>query len=139
LSYLIDTNVLSELRKRGRCDPHVAAWYRSARQEELFLSVLVIGELRRGAERVRHSDARQFTALEKWLILAIDRFADRILPIDRMVAEEWGRLGINTQVPVVDALLAATAKVRRLTIVTRNVRDFVATGVQVLNPFEPLS
>jgi toxin FitB len=137
LSYLIDTNVLSELRKRGRCDPHVAAWYRSARQEELFLSVLVIGELRRGAERVRHSDARQFTALEKWLILAIDRFADRILPIDRMVAEEWGRLGINTQVPVVDALLAATAKVRRLTMVTRNVRDFAAAGVQLLNPFEP--
>jgi toxin FitB len=137
LSYLIDTNVLSELRKRGRCDPHVAAWYRSARQAELFLSVLVIGELRRGAERVRHSDARQFTALEKWLILAIDRFADRILPIDRMVAEEWGRLGINTQVPVVDALLAATAKVRRLTMVTRNVRDFAAAGVQLLNPFEP--
>jgi predicted nucleic acid-binding protein len=139
LSYLIDTNILSELRKRGRCDPHVAAWYRSARREELFLSVLVIGELRRGAERVRHSDARQFTALEKWLILAVDRFADRIIPIDRMVAEEWGRIGADAQVPVVDALLAATAKVRRLTMVTRNVRDFSAAGVQLLNPFEPRS
>ena len=138
MSYLIDTNVLSELRKRGRCDSHVAAWYRRTRQEELFLSVLVVGELRRGAERVRRRDAHQFTALEKWLILAIDRFADRIIPVDRMVAEEWGRIDAHAQVPVVDALVAATAKVKRLTMVTRNVRDFAATDVQVLNPFEPL-
>jgi predicted nucleic acid-binding protein len=138
VTYLVDTNVLSELRKRGRCDPNVGAWYRSARQEELFLSVLVIGELRRGAERMRRRDARQFTALEKWLILAVDRFADRIVPVDRRVAEEWGRIGGGAEVPVIDGLLAATAKVRRLTVVTRNVRDFARTGVDVLNPFDPI-
>ncbi len=124
MTYLIDTNVLSELRKRGRCDPHVAAWYRSARQEDLFLSVLVVGELRQGAERLRRAAAHQFTVLEKWLILAVDRFADRIIPVDRMVAGEWGRLSAEHRPAVVGGLIAATALVHGMTVATRNVRDF---------------
>lgn len=138
MSYLVDTNVLFELRKRHRCDPNVAAWYQSARVEELFLSVLVIGELRRGAERLRARDPRQYAALDKWLILAVDRFADRIIQIDRLVAEEWGRIDAHEPVPATDGLLAATARVKGLTLVTRNIRHMERTGAKLLNPFEPM-
>ncbi len=137
MTYLVDTNVLSELRKRNRCDPNVAAWYRGAKLEELFLSVLVVGELRRGAERLRTRDPRQFAALDKWLILAVDRFGDRIIDVDRQVAEEWGRIDAHSPVSPIDGLLAATAKARGLTLVTRNVRDMERTGARILNPFEP--
>jgi predicted nucleic acid-binding protein len=137
LSYLIDTNILSELRKRERCDPNVAAWYASTRPDELFLSVLVLGEVRRGADRLRKRDPAQARAVERWLILAVDQFGDRLLHVDRWVAEEWGRIDARTPVPPIDGLLAATAQVKGFTLVTRNVRDIARTGVPYLNPFEP--
>ena len=138
MSYLIDTNILSELRKRERCNPNVAAWYASTRADELFLSVLVLGEVRRGAERLKKRDPAQARALERWLILAVDQFGDRLLHIDRWVAEEWGRIDAQTPVSPIDGLLAATAQLKDFTLVTRNVKHIVRTGVRYLNPFEPL-
>jgi hypothetical protein len=136
VNYLIDTNIISEVRKGKRCDPGVASWYESIADSSLYLSVLVIGEIRKGLERVRPRDAGQATALENWLV-AVDRaFGERILPIDRAVAHEWGRLSAGRPLPVVDGLLAATAKVHRMTLVTRNTVDMVDLGVHVLNPFE---
>jgi len=138
LSYLIDTNILSELRKRERCDPNVAAWYASIQADELFLSVLVLGEVRRGAERLKKRDPAQARAVERWLILAVDQFGDRLLHVDRWVAEEWGRIDARTPVSPIDGLLAATAQVKGFTLVTRNVKHIAPTGVSYLNPFEPL-
>ena len=139
MTFLLDTNVLSELRKGERCDPCVAAWFRGVPEDELFLSVLVIGELRYGAERIRARDPRQYAALDKWLILAVDRFANRTMAVDRQVAEQWGRLVARATIATIDGLIAATALAHGLIVVTRNLRDFARTGVQVLNPFEPLS
>ena len=138
MSYLIDTNILSELRKQERCHPNVAAWYASARADELFLSVLVLGEVRKGAERLKSRDPAQARALERWLILAVDQFGDRLLHVDRWVAEEWGRIDARISVPPIDGLLAATAQTRNFTLVTRNVKHIAQTGVSYLNPFEPL-
>jgi toxin FitB len=138
LSYLIDTNILSELRKRERCDSNVAAWYASVQANALFLSVLVLGEIRRGAERLKKRDPAQARAVERWLILAVDQFGDRLLHVDRWVSEEWGRIDARTPVLPIDGLLAATAHVKGLTLVTRNVKHIAPTGVSYLNPFEPL-
>ena len=138
MSYLIDSNILSELRKRERCDPNVAAWYASTQANELFLSVLVLGEVRRGADRLKGRDPVQARALERWLFLALDQFGDRLLHVDRWVAEEWGRIDARTPVPPIDGLLVATAFVNGCTLVTRNVKHIAPTGVSYLNPFEPL-
>jgi toxin FitB len=136
--YLIDTNIISEVRKGRRCDPHVAAWYRGARDNELFLSVLVVGEIRQGIERLRPRNARQALALENWLEEILGSFGERVLPIDGRVAQIWGRLNAPEPLPVVDSLLAATAEAHGLTLVTRNVKDIERSGVRCLNPFEPV-
>jgi predicted nucleic acid-binding protein len=133
--YLIDTNVLSELGKGARCHPGVAAWYRSVAPEALCLSALVFGELRAGVEGLRRREPGRAGRVERALILAVDLFADRILGIDRRVAERWGGLEGYQRAAVVDGLIAATALVNGLIVVTRNVRDFAATGVDCLNPF----
>lgn len=137
MSYLVDTNVISELRKRERCDPNVARWFEALVEDELFLSVLTVGELRRGVERVRRRDPRAGASLDSWLLRVIAGYRDRILDVDLQVVEEWGRLGVPDPLPVVDGLLAATAKVRGLVLVTRNVRDIETTGVPHLDPFLP--
>jgi toxin FitB len=135
LSYLLDTNVISELRKGERADANVTAWFADVAEEEIFLSVLTIGEIRRGIESVRHRDLDSAAALDRWLNLLSETHGDRVVPIDRAIAEEWGRLNVPDPLPVVDGLLAATARVVGLTLVTRNVADIAATGVLVLNPF----
>ena len=137
MNYLIDTNIISEVRKGGRCDPNVASWYEKIDDASLYLSVLVIGEIRKGIERLRPKDNSRAKALENWLISVERAFGERILPIDRAVANEWGRLSASRPVPVIDCLLAATAKIHRMTLVTRNIADIVDLGVHVLNPFEP--
>lgn len=134
-SWLVDTNVVSELRKGRRCDRGVARWAETVEEDSLWLSVLVIGEIRRGVEAVRRRDPRSAVTLELWLAELTEQHADRILPVDRTIAEEWGRLSVPDPLPVVDGLLAATAKVHRLTLVTRNVRDLERTGVPLINPF----
>jgi toxin FitB len=135
LSYLIDTNVLSELRKRSRCDPRVARWFADVPPEDVFLSVLAVGEIRRGVERVRRRDARSARVLEAWLRRLVAEHSDRILPIDDAVAEEWGRLNVPDPIPVIDGLMAATARVHGLTLATRNLKDVKRTGVACIDPF----
>jgi predicted nucleic acid-binding protein len=137
MRYLIDTNVLSELRKRTRCHPSVAAW----EQAELVqhggaVSVLTIGEIRKGIDLISQRDPQQASSLEFWLNGLLENFVDRILPITTEVALEWGRLNVLRPLPAVDSMLAATANVHGLILATRNVGDLVNVGVSVVNPFD---
>jgi predicted nucleic acid-binding protein len=138
MSFLLDTNVVSEARKRT-ANPHVKAWLASVAGHELFLSVLVIGEIRQGIERMRRRDAKQAGKYESWLATLLRDYADRIVPVDAEVAQEWGRLNVPDPLPVIDGLLAATAKARGWTLVTRNTADLAHSGVRLLNPFESAS
>lgn len=135
MDFLIDTNVVSELRKVAP-DPHVVAWHQRHATASAFLSVLVLGEIRQGIERLRPRDARRAEALDRWLSGLMSTYQDRILPVTRAIAEEWGRLNAAPHPPPpADGLMAATARVHRLTLVTRNVAHVAATGVTVVNPF----
>jgi hypothetical protein len=135
LSYLLDTNVISELRKGERADANVRTWFGGLEDEEIYLSVLTIGEIRRGVESVRRRDPDSAAALDSWLVRLDEAHGDRILAVDRTVAEEWGRMNVPDPLPVVDGLLAATAKVAGLTFVTRNVADVKSSGVELFDPF----
>lgn len=135
MSYLIDTNVISELRKGDRCGPAVAAWWAKVDENELWTSALVLGEIRRGIELARRHDPQKAKVLEAWLEEVIYGFGDRILNVDAQVADEWGRMNAIRPLPVIDALLAATARANSLTFVTRNVSDVQGVGVDLLNPF----
>jgi predicted nucleic acid-binding protein len=135
--YLIDTNVISELRKGQTRNPNVDSWYSTVSMEELFLSVLVLGEIRSGAERLRRRDPVQATALERWLDRVRHGFRGRIFDVDQDIADLWGRLNMPSRLSVVDSLLAATALRHGLTLVTRNIKHITRTGVTYLNPFEP--
>jgi toxin FitB len=135
LSYLLDTNVVSELRKGGRANPGVVSWFADVAEEEIFLSVLTIGEIRRGVESVRRRDPDSAAALDSWLARLSDAHRDRIVPVDRRIAEEWGRMNVPDPLSVVDGLLAATASILGLTLVTRNTADVQGTGVELLDPF----
>jgi predicted nucleic acid-binding protein len=136
VNYLLDTNVISEVRKGGRCDANVARWYASIDDRQIYLSVLVLGEIRKGVERVRPGDLALARVLEQWLDTVIGSFPERILPVDQSVADEWGRLTAKRSVSTVDALIAATANVHRMTLVTRNIADVADLGANVLNPFD---
>jgi toxin FitB len=136
VNYLLDTNIISEVRKGARCDANVARWYEGIEDRSLYLSVLVLGEIRKGIEKARPRDAAQARALEKWLGAIAKAFGERVLAVDHAVAEEWGRMGASRPLPVIDGLLAATAKVHGIVLVTRNVRDSAGLGVRILNPFE---
>jgi toxin FitB len=134
VSWLLDTNIVSELRKGERAQPGLRAWFSEADEVSLYTSVLVVGELRRGIESLRRRDIPSALALEHWLAGITGGFADRILPVDQAVAERWGRLNVPDPVPTVDGLVAATAMVHGLTLVTRNTKDVARTGVPVLDP-----
>lgn len=136
MSYLIDTNIISEVRKGARCDAHVSAWYASIADEDLFLSTLVLGEIRKGIELARPRHAGRAVALERWLREVESAFGGRVLGIDNAVSDQWGRMGAIRPVPVIDGLLAATALTNGLTLVTRNDRDVAGLGATVLNPFK---
>ncbi len=135
MSFLVDTNVVSELRKGKRCDPNVWQWYGSLADEDVFLSVLSVGELRRGIELIRRRDTRSAESLDAWIGQIVSAHGERLLPVDGRVAEMWGRICVPDPAPVVDGLLAATAMVHGLTLATRNVRDVERTGVSFVNPF----
>jgi toxin FitB len=137
VSFLLDTNVVSELHKGSRCNPRVAAWFSSIRGDEAYLSALVIGEIRKGIEQIRPRDPVRAANLEGWLRSLPVAFLERVLPVDMSIAEAWGRLAALRTIQPIDGLMAATAKVHGLTLVTRNVRDVSGLGVEILNPFEP--
>jgi hypothetical protein len=134
VSWLVDTNVLSELRKGDRAHAGIRAWFADAREAELFTSVLVLGEIRRGIESIRRRDVSSALALEQWLERLASDFAERVLPVDARAADLWGRLNVPNPIPTVDGLLAATALAHDLVLVTRNVRDVERTGVRLLDP-----
>lgn len=133
--YLLDTNVASETRKGQRIDAGVLAWLQAVEDADLFLSVLVLGEIRKGVERVRSSDAPKALALERWLAGLEQKYGERVLPVTAAVADQWGRLSAIRPLSTVDGLLAATALVHDLTLVTRDVSAVAHTGVKWLNPF----
>lgn len=133
--FLLDTNIVSEFRKAKRTDAGVRRWMAIHVDDELWLSVLVIGELRRGVELIRRRDNFAATALESWLDRLIDQYDDRILPVTTRIAVRWARITVPDPVPIIDGLLAATALEHELTLVTRNVSDVAATGVTSFNPF----
>lgn len=135
MSYLLDTNVISEERKKQRMSASYKAWRDSVDTRELYVSVLVLGELRRGIELLRRRDPRQAAPLDLWLSQLERAHADRIIPIDTKIADLWGRLQVPPPLPVIDGLLVATAIVHDLVLVTRNVKDVEATGVRCHNPF----
>ncbi len=138
VTLLLNTNVLSELRKGRRCDPRVRLWASSVDQSELHTSVLVVGELKRGIDRVRPKDPRFATELERWLSRVVARMGNRILPVDQAIALAWGRIAAARTVAPIDGLLAATALTHGLTMVTRNVKDIAELGVSYMNPFDPI-
>lgn len=135
MTWLVDTNVISEVRKGRRCHHAVAAWWAGVEERDLFLSVLALGEIRRGIEALRPRDPARAAAIDAWLADLVAAFGTRILGIDARVADRWGRLAAARSVPVIDALMAATADVQGLTLVTRNARDVEGLGVRVLDPF----
>ena len=137
MKFLLDTNVIAEVRKGSRANAHVRSWFAALDPDAVLLSVVTIGEIRKGIENVRRRDAVAARALERWLRRVLRDHRDRILTVDLSVAEEWGRMNVPDPLPVIDGLLAATAKVHGLTLATRNVRDVARSGAELVNPFEP--
>ncbi len=136
--YLIDTNVISELRKKSKMNPGVKAFFKEAEVDKspLYISVISVGELHRGIEQIRHrGDSHQASLLEKWLNTILDEFAQNILPFDREEAQVWGKLRSPHHENALDKQIAATAIIYDMTVVTRNDKDFINTGVSVFNPF----
>lgn len=138
MRFLLDTDVVAEAR-RPQGSPQVKRWLASTPGRELFLSVLVLGEVRQGVERIRRRDPLQVAAFDARLSRLAAEYADRLVPVTAAVPEEWGRMNVPDPLPAVDSLLAATAKVHGMTLVTRNVADAAATGVALLDPFTPPS
>jgi len=135
VSYLLDTNVISEIRKSNP-NAGVSDWLAEAESDELHLSVLVVGEIRQGIERLRRrGDRKQADLFERWLAVLRDEFADRLLPISVPIAERWGILNAAQPLPAIDGLLAATALEHDLTLVTRDTETLAGSGTRLLNPW----
>jgi toxin FitB len=136
--YLVDIDVISEARKREKCNGGVRAFFARASNEdvELYLSVATIGELRQGVERIRYrGDETQAERLERWLLQVTTAYADRILPLDEETAHVWGRLRVPNSENPLDKQIAATALIHDLIVVSRNVAHYSPTGVRVFNPY----
>jgi toxin FitB len=138
IMYLVDTNVISEARKKTKANRGVRSFFKQAIEDDtrVFMSVVSVGELRRGIESIRYrGDTRQANQLEKWLANLLLEYNDHVLDINQDIAQLWGRLRAPHPENALDKQIAATALIYELTVVTRNHRDFVKTGVRVLNPF----
>jgi predicted nucleic acid-binding protein len=136
--YLIDTDVISEQRKRDKANPGVREFFKEARRSgaAVYLSVITVGELRTGVERIRYrGDRPQAARLERWLNSLLAQYEEFILPVDAAIAEIWGRLRVPNPENPLDKQVAATALVYGLTVVTRNSSHFSSTGADILNPF----
>ena len=135
VAYLLDTNILSETRKR-KANPKVMAFLNSSAPAILFISVLTIGELREGVEKKRRKDPIEAQGLEAWVATTEEQYRENTLGIDLAIARLWGKWSADRSRPVVDTLLAATAAHHNLTLVTRNIRDVHGLPVTVLNPWQ---
>jgi predicted nucleic acid-binding protein len=135
VTFLADTNVLSELRKRTRADERVRAWTAAHGWSAIHTSWIAIAEMKRGAALVARRDPAQAAMLEKWISEVLDHLGDRVLPVERSVAEAWAHLMVPNPRPAMDALIAATAQVHGLTLATRNVRDFAGSGISLVDPW----
>jgi predicted nucleic acid-binding protein len=135
VKFLLDTNIVSETRRRSP-DPNVLTWLRRADPADLYISVLTIGEVVKGCEAVGRRDPAAGQALRHWLDGLRHLYAERLIGIDMAVAEEWGRLMALRPLPVIDGLLAATVSVHDMTLVTRNVKDVEGTGIALVNPWD---
>lgn len=136
--YLVDTNVISEARKRLKANKGVRSFFKQVIEDEarVFMSVVSVGELRRGVELIRYrGDTRQANQLEKWLVNLLIEYQDHIIDINQDIAQLWGRLRAPHPENALDKQIAATALIYELTVVTRNHKDFIKTGARVLNPF----
>ena len=136
--YLVDTDVISEIRKREKADPGVVAFFRKAVADNtaLYLSAITVGELRRGVEIIRHrGNGDQADELDQWLKLVLNEYSENFLPIDAEVAQIWGRLRVPHPESPLDKQIAATALIHDLTLATRNVKHFENLGVRLVNPF----
>ncbi len=135
--YLLDTNVVSELRKGDRGNRRLADWYRQRNKRELFLSVITLAEIRRGIALVRRRDPFQAAVLERWCETLQREFGrvGHLLPVDPAEAGAWGELMSLRTLPILDAFLAATARTHQLTLVTRNEADFAGLPIDLENPF----
>lgn len=135
MGYLIDTNVLSELRKKQNADVNVIEWFSGVDGVECYVSVLTLGEIFNGIQRLREKNPVAAESLNKWLDTLTQNFHDRVLPITSDIALKWGEITAPVSLPVVDSLIASTAMVHNLTLVTRNIKDIEKTGAKLLNPF----
>lgn len=126
------------MRKGPNCHDAVKLWWNGVDDSSLYLSVIVLGEMRRGISKAEKEKGGKAAKYEEWLGNAMQLFAGRILAVDLNVADLWGRLTAGRSIPLADSLLAATAITYNLTLVTRNIRDIKDTGVRYLNPFEPV-
>lgn len=134
--FLLDTNVLSELRRPERLDPKVAAWAKSVDPSDLFLSAITILEIELGALLIGRRDAQQGSELRGWIDnRVLPAFAGRILPVDTQVAQLCARLHVPDRRPERDALIGAVARAHRLKLVTRNTKDFASMGLELVNPW----
>ena len=136
--YLIDTNVISELRKKGNINSGVKDFFAQAafNNTPMYISVVTVGELRRGIELIRYrGDLAQSRILGEWLTLVIEEYAEQILEFSQEAAQVWGALRVPHHENALDKQIAATALVHDLCVVTRNVGDFKSSGVRVINPF----
>ncbi len=137
---MVDTDVISEVRKRSKANKGVAKFFRQAAKADtaLYLSAVTVGELRRGVELIRHrGDVAQAELLDAWLTMILSEYHDNILPLDDAVAQVWGRLRVPHPENALDKQIAATALIHDLTLVTRNEKHFAGTGAKLLNPFQP--
>jgi predicted nucleic acid-binding protein len=134
MNYLLDTNVVSEIQRR-RPNRRVTTWMENTDPASLYISVLTLGEIAKGAARVARRDMAQAAVFEQWLDATRLQFVNRIIEVDAEISMTWGRLNANRPLPVVDNLLAATALVRDMILITRDTRDIADTGVRTINPW----
>jgi len=135
MKVLVDTNVISELRRGRKAAPPVVRWFAALPAENVFTSVIVLGELRRGIELVARRDEAQAASLARWYAFMREALADRVLAIDEAVMTVWARISVPDMLPTYDGLIAATAILHGLTMATRNTADYHRAGAQVINPW----